>query len=78
MLVAGFGHPGTAAAYAAGLLALLLHLIHGIASSVQTLGLNGPRSFPWLERGALLLALLLVTAFAAIPAGILAGAVRWP
>jgi len=76
MVVAGFGHPGTLAAYAAGMLALALHLFHGIASSVQTFGLNGPRSFRWLERAAMLLALLLAAAFVAIPAGVLLGLVR--
>ena len=50
MLVAGFRNAVTAAVYAVGMVALGLHLFHGIASSVQTFGLNGPRSFPWLER----------------------------
>lgn len=76
MLVGGFAHVGTAAVYAAGMIALGLHLFHGIASSIQTLGLNGPRSFPWVERGAVALALLLAAAFLAIPAAIVAGLVR--
>ena len=76
MLVAGLRSPGTAAVYAAGTVALGLHLFHGVASSVQSLGLNGPRSFPWLERGGAALALLLAAAFIAIPAGVLAGLVR--
>ncbi len=76
MLVAGFGDTGTAAVYLVGMFALALHLYHGLASSVQTFGLNGPRSFPWLERGGATLALLVVAAFIAIPAGILAGLVR--
>lgn len=76
MLVAGFAHPATTAVYAGGTLALGLHLFHGVASAAQTLGLNGPRSFPWLERGGILLALALAGAFAAVPAGILAGLAR--
>jgi len=76
MLVAGFGHARTTAIYAAGMLALGLHLFHGIASSVQTLGLNGPRSFPWLERCGAVLALLVAAAFIAIPAAMFAGLVR--
>ena len=43
---------------------------------MQTFGLNGPRSFPWLERAGVALALLVAAAFLAIPAGILAGLVR--
>ena len=76
MLVAGLRDAVTASVYAGGMLALGLHLFHGIASSVQTFGLNGPRSFPWLERAGAALALLLAAAFIAIPAGVLAGLVR--
>lgn len=76
MLVAGLTEPATAAVYGAGMLALGLHLFHGIASSLQTLGLNGPRSFPWLERAGAALALLVAASFVAIPAGVLAGLVR--
>ena len=76
MLVAGFVDFGTAAVYGVGMIALGLHLVHGVASSVQTFGLNGPRSFPWLERAGVALALLVAAAFVAIPAGILAGLVR--
>jgi succinate dehydrogenase / fumarate reductase cytochrome b subunit len=73
MLLDGFAHAGTAAVYAAAMAALGLHLFHGIASSVQTFGLNGPRSFPWLERCGVALALVLAAAFVVIPAAILAG-----
>jgi succinate dehydrogenase / fumarate reductase cytochrome b subunit len=76
MIVAGFRGAGTAALYGAGTLALGLHLFHGVASSVQTLGLNGPRSFRWLERAGIAAALLVAAAFAAIPAGVLAGFAR--
>lgn len=76
MLVAGLRHAGTAAVYVVGMLALGLHLLHGVKSSVQTTGLNGPRSFPWLERAGTVLALLVATAFIAVPVGILAGLVR--
>jgi succinate dehydrogenase / fumarate reductase cytochrome b subunit len=76
MLVAGLRDAGTAAVYVIGMFALALHLLHGIASSVQTFGLNGPRSFPWLQRSGAALALLVAAAFIAIPAGILAGLVR--
>lgn len=73
MLVAGFAHAGTAAVYGAGMVALGLHLLHGVASSVQTFGLNGPRSFPWLERCGKALALVLAAAFVAVPVAIFAG-----
>jgi len=76
MLVAGLGHPVTTAVYAAGMIALGLHLFHGIASSVQTWGLNGPRSFPWVERAGAALALLIAVAFVAVPVAVFAGLVR--
>jgi succinate dehydrogenase / fumarate reductase cytochrome b subunit len=76
MLVAGFRDAPTAAVYAVGTLALGLHLFHGVASMVQTFGLNGPRSFPWLERFGVTLALVLAAAFIAIPAAVLAGLVH--
>ncbi len=73
MLLAGLAHAGTAAVYAAGMVALGLHLGHGAASSAQTLGLNGTRTFPWVERAGTALALLVAAAFAAIPAAVFAG-----
>jgi succinate dehydrogenase / fumarate reductase cytochrome b subunit len=76
MLVAGFRNAVTAVVYSVGMIALGLHLFHGITSSVQTFGLNGPRSFPWLERFGAALALLVASAFLAIPASILAGLIR--
>ena len=76
MLVSGLSDAGIAAVYLVGMIALGLHLFHGVASSVQTFGLNGPRSFPWLERAGAALALLLAAVFIAIPAAVLAGLVR--
>jgi len=73
MLVAGFRDAATAGVYAVGMLALGLHLFHGIASMVQTFGLNGPRSFVWLERYGMALAVLVAAAFVAIPAAVIAG-----
>lgn len=76
MLVAGLRHAGTGVVYLVGTLAIGLHLIHGAASSVQTFGLNGARSFPWVERIGAALALALAAAFMVIPAAILSGLVR--
>jgi succinate dehydrogenase / fumarate reductase, cytochrome b subunit len=76
MLVSGFAHAGTAAVYGIGMVGLGLHLFHGIASSAQTFGLNGPRSFPWLERASAALALVVAAAFLGIPTAIVAGLVR--
>lgn len=76
MLVGGFRHGATTAVYAAGMVALGVHLFHGIGSSVQTFGLNGPRSFAWLERCGFVTAIVLAAAFLVIPAAIFLGLVR--
>jgi succinate dehydrogenase / fumarate reductase cytochrome b subunit len=73
MLVSGLRHVGTAAVYLVAMIALGLHLFHGIASSVQPFGINGPRSFPWFERIGVVSALVVAAAFLAIPAVIFAG-----
>jgi len=76
MLIAGFRDVVTTVVYGIGMIALGLHLFHGITSSLQTCGLNGPRSFPWFERAGIALSILVAAAFIAIPAAILAGVVR--
>jgi len=76
MVVGGLARPLPAAAYLLAALALGMHLLHGLQSSVQTWGLNGPRSFPWIVRAGGALAALLALAFLAIPAGVLAGLLR--
>jgi succinate dehydrogenase / fumarate reductase cytochrome b subunit len=73
MVVSAFRHFGITALYAAGLTAVWLHLSHGIQSSFQTWGLNGERSFPYLQKGGSFAAIALLLAYAAIPAAIAAG-----
>lgn len=76
MVVASFRKAGIVAVYAVGIAAVWLHLSHGIQSSFQTWGLNGERSFPFVQRGGTLAAVLLLFAYAAIPIAVFAGLLR--
>ena len=71
MLFAAFRKISILLIYSAGLLAVWLHLTHGIQSSFQTWGLNGEKSFPYIKRGGWLAAFILLLAYAAIPVAVL-------
>lgn len=75
-LVTGLSVPAVAVFYLVAMLALALHLSHGVWSLFQTLGV----SHPHLERGrralALLLAIVVPAGFAAIPLAVLLGWLR--
>lgn len=59
--------PGPALFTIVAMLALILHVSHGLWSLFQTLGLNAPRYDPLLRRGAVLLALFGGGIFILIP-----------
>lgn len=75
-MVSGFSNPLTVAFYVAGLLSLGLHLVHGVWSVFQTLGLNHPAYNPWRRRFAYAAAVLVTAGYIAIPVAVLAGVVR--
>jgi succinate dehydrogenase / fumarate reductase cytochrome b subunit len=75
-VVASFSVPAVAVFYVIAMVALGLHLYHGLWSACQTLGLNHPR-YNHLRRGAAgALTVLIVAGFLAIPLAVLAGVVR--
>lgn len=76
MVVRSFDHPGIAAVYVIGVLALGLHLYHGIESSIQTLGLNNERTLPVVVKAGMIAAVILFLGYAAIPATILMGILK--
>lgn len=76
MVSAAFRQAGILVIYAAGLLAVWLHLSHGIQSSFQTWGLNGERSFPYIKGGGRAAAIMLLLAYAAIPVAIVVGILK--
>jgi succinate dehydrogenase / fumarate reductase cytochrome b subunit len=70
MVVKSFQQPGMVAVYFIGLLALGLHLYHGIESSIQTEGLNNERSLPVVVKAGIAVSILLFLMYAAIPVAI--------
>ena len=78
MMVLGFQQPALSALYMVAMLLLGLHLIHGLNSVWQTLGLNHPRWNPVLLAAGPLLGTLIAGGYMAMPAAVLAGIIRLP
>lgn len=73
MIVISFQEIGIVGVYIAGISALGLHLLHGIESSVQTLGLNNDRTLPVVVKTGIAAAVVVFLAYAMIPITIFAG-----
>ena len=71
--VTGFRSPPVVAVYFVAMLALGLHLYHGIWSAFQTMGLDGPRIKKWREPLALGVALVVVLVNLSFPVAVYAG-----
>jgi succinate dehydrogenase / fumarate reductase cytochrome b subunit len=65
--------PAVAIFYIAAMLALSLHLYHGVWSVFQSLGLNHPKYTPKLKAFAKVFAVVVTAGFIAIPLSVLAG-----
>jgi succinate dehydrogenase / fumarate reductase cytochrome b subunit len=76
MVVQSFRHVSIAAVYVLSVAALLLHLMHGIQSSIQTWGANNDRTMPLVRGGGTLAAVLLFLGYAAIPVVIAASLLK--
>jgi succinate dehydrogenase / fumarate reductase cytochrome b subunit len=76
MVLRSFQNPAIAAVYIVSVTALGLHLFHGMQSSVQTWGLNGERSFPYIRAGGAAASVVVLLAYAAIPIAILTGLLK--
>ncbi len=74
--VTGFGQWPVAVAYSFAMLALGLHIYHGVWSGFQTLGLDGPRARRIRRPLAAGLALVVVIGNLSFPLAVLTGAVR--
>jgi len=76
MVVQSFRQASIAAVYVLSVAALLLHLMHGIQSSIQTWGANNDRTMPLVRGGGTLAAVLLFLGYAAIPVVIAASLLK--
>ncbi len=75
-VVAGFRSPVVSIFYVLAMMALAVHLYHGIWSACQTLDINGPRLGALRRPLALTVSLIVFLGFIAVPIAVLAGIVR--
>lgn len=75
-VVTGFRVWPVSAAYILALLALGVHLHHGLYSALQTLGANHPQYNRWRRTGAAVVAIVITAGFISIPVSVLTGVLR--
>lgn len=73
MVVSSLRITSIAAVYIVAIVALFLHLYHGAESILQTLGLNDDRSRPKINAVGIVISVLFLVGYGAIPVLILAG-----
>jgi len=76
MVVRSFQHTDISLVYLVSLVALLLHLYHGIQSSFQTWGMNNDRTLPVIEKTGMIASVLLFIWYSAIPVAIVVGILK--
>jgi succinate dehydrogenase cytochrome b subunit len=74
--VASFARVPVAAAYVVAVIAVALHVYHGLWSALQTLGLNRPPTSGWRRSVAAAVAVAIAGGYIAIPLAVLAGVIR--
>lgn len=67
MVMLSFQKTVISCVYVFSMIALFLHLSHGIQSSLQTLGLNNDRTIPVMTRAGFFSALIIFLGYASIP-----------
>lgn len=73
MVVIGFQGALAVSVYICAMIALALHLTHGIQSFFQTLGMNNDRTLPVIAKSGTVAAVIIVLGYIAIPLIILVG-----
>jgi succinate dehydrogenase / fumarate reductase cytochrome b subunit len=76
MMIVGFSNPLIALFYIISMGILLLHLSHGVSSTVQSLGIRSKKTYSTFDKLAKFTALLLFAGNSAIVLAILLGVVR--
>ncbi|MBV9669838.1 MAG: succinate dehydrogenase, partial [Acidobacteriales bacterium] len=75
-LVSGFQVWYVSLWYMLSMVLLGFHIRHGAWSMFQSLGLNHPRHTPLLQKGAALLAIVIVAGYISIPISVMLGLVK--
>jgi succinate dehydrogenase / fumarate reductase cytochrome b subunit len=75
-LVEGFQRPVASGIYILAMLAIALHLSHGVWSMLQTVGVNRPNWEPALRCLAVTAGVLITAGFVAVPVAVLLGFVK--
>jgi succinate dehydrogenase / fumarate reductase cytochrome b subunit len=75
-MVASFQNPALVGVYVFAMVALGMHLYHGLYSLFQTLGLNHPGYMPRIRTGSKVFGALIALGFSSMPVAILLGAVK--
>lgn len=74
-LVTGLSNPWVAGFYVLAMVAIGIHLYHGVWSLFQTLGANHPKYTGWRRPFAVLVSIVIFLGFVSIPVAILTGVV---
>lgn len=74
-VAASLSNPIVGLFYIAAMLALGVHLYHGVWSLFQSLGINSPRFNPWRRLFAIAFAVITIGGFITVPLGVMLGIV---
>ncbi|MDX1675732.1 MAG: succinate dehydrogenase cytochrome b subunit [Longimicrobiales bacterium] len=75
-VIAGFQSIPVAGVYAVGVIALGMHLYHGLWSALQTFGINNPKYNRYRRPAAAIIAVLITIGYLSIPLAVLTGVIR--
>ena len=77
MMMLNFRNAVVSLVYISAMVALALHLTHGIQSFFQTLGLNNDNTFPVVIKAGAIAAVIIFLGYISIPISIFSGMLRW-
>jgi len=78
MMVIGFQQPLVSGFYILGIALLCLHLSHGVSSMFQSMGWKNKYYGQFIDKAAMVVALLIFLGYCSIPVAVLLGVVKMP